>query len=84
MTSIDETGKKYVRLLVLHEDLTGGWNSKRWVCRCDCGTQTIVRGADLRHGRTRSCGCLHKDVIRGASLKRSRGNALDLFDEDIL
>lgn len=27
-----------------------------WLCRCDCGTEKIVRGHDLKGG-TRSCGC---------------------------
>jgi hypothetical protein len=28
-----------------------------WLCRCDCGTKTTVRGSSLRSGRTVSCGC---------------------------
>jgi hypothetical protein len=85
MTSIDEKGKRYGRLLVLHKASADGRKGTRWVCRCDCGTQTIVRrGTELRRGDTRSCGCLHSDIIRTAFLKRSRGNALDRFDEDIL
>ena len=84
MKRIDETGKRYGNLLVLHGDLTGGASAMRWVCRCDCGTQTVVRGVDLRRRYTRSCGCQRINKIRAAWLKRSRGNALDRFDEDIL
>lgn len=29
-----------------------------WLCRCDCGTLTLVRGGGLNSGKTKSCGCL--------------------------
>ncbi len=29
-----------------------------WLCRCDCGTETVVRGSYLKCGHTKSCGCL--------------------------
>lgn len=28
-----------------------------WACRCDCGTESVVRGANLRDGTSESCGC---------------------------
>ena len=31
--------------------------NKRWICRCDCGTETIVLGDKLKSGNTKSCGC---------------------------
>lgn len=31
-----------------------------WYCQCECGKTTIVKGAHLRNGNTKSCGCLHK------------------------
>ena len=35
-----------------------------YLCRCDCGTEKIVNGNDLKSGRVRSCGCLGKDTLR--------------------
>lgn len=35
-----------------------GLSRPTWLCQCDCGKQTIVRGADLNNGFTKSCGCL--------------------------
>lgn len=35
---------------------------KHWLCRCDCGTERVVCGWSLRHGRTFSCGCLARDM----------------------
>jgi hypothetical protein len=30
----------------------------RWLCRCDCGKESVVSTRELRTGSTRSCGCL--------------------------
>lgn len=56
-TAIDETGNRYGRLTVTNR---AGSNPQGvlWLCRCDCGRDTKVRGVDLRRGRTQSCGCL--------------------------
>lgn len=32
-----------------------------WLARCQCGTETVVRGLHLRNGHSRSCGCLRKE-----------------------
>lgn len=28
-----------------------------WLCRCDCGRETVACGAELRNGHKQSCGC---------------------------
>jgi len=33
-------------------------------CRCECGKECLVRGADLRSGHSRSCGCLRGIVVQ--------------------
>lgn len=55
---IDLTGKTFGELTVLHE-VEQRSNDKQvmWLCQCSCGNSTIVRGADLRSGNTKSCGC---------------------------
>ena len=57
---IDETGNHYGRLKVIKQ-ATGKYRHARWVCLCDCGISTIVRGKLLRNGHTQSCGCLQRD-----------------------
>jgi len=52
MKLIDETGKRYGRLLVV------GFQNGKWECKCDCGKVTYVLGGNLRSGRQKSCGCL--------------------------
>ena len=56
---IDETGKRYGKLLVLKrvkndKDTHSG---AIWLCQCDCGNIVEVRGDQLRAGQ-RSCGCV--------------------------
>lgn len=31
-----------------------------WACRCECGTESVVDGASLLAGGTKSCGCARK------------------------
>jgi hypothetical protein len=35
-----------------------------WLCRCDCGTEKVVRSSNITSGNTTSCGCK-----RGSKLK---------------
>ena len=62
---IDETGKRYGRLVVLkrvsnHLDKEAAY----WLCQCDCGNTTEVLGRHLRKGLTTSCGCYQRDCIK--------------------
>ena len=41
-----------------------------WVCRCDCGGHTIVRGSHLRAGNVSSCGCRKGHITHGESKTR--------------
>ena len=53
---LDLTGQRYGKLTVLRPAENIG-ACTAWVCRCDCGQETVVRTDNLRHGRTKSCGC---------------------------
>lgn len=60
----DLTEQRFGRLVVL--GITDKRNKSRsvmWECLCDCGNKTIVEGASLKNGLTKSCGCLNKDTI---------------------
>ena len=69
----DETGKTYGRLVVLafKENREGQPHFK---CKCACGKEVIVRGANLRSGNTKSCGC-----SRRRKSKRHGKMVLELF-----
>ena len=53
---IDITGQKFGRLTVLKYI-----SYPKWLCLCDCGKDKIIRGNDLKSGKTQSCGCLRID-----------------------
>lgn len=55
---IDETGKCYGQLIVLHkDDLDIKSGQAKWICQCSCGNIVSVYGWNLRSGRSQSCGC---------------------------
>lgn len=40
-------------------------------CRCDCGTEKVVRALSLKYGHISSCGCLRKELL--ATKNRTHG-----------
>ena len=51
----NEVGNRYGKLTVVAYDHSN--NGAYWLCQCDCGMTTVVCGASLRRGHTKSCGC---------------------------
>lgn len=51
-------GNIYGKLTVINyaDDAVSG--QPRWLCRCECGKETIVQRVNLKNGHTQSCGCL--------------------------
>lgn len=75
MRKVDLTGLRVGRLVVLRFEgshLEGSYDKRRkqrwWVCRCDCGNETIVRGNNLRIGGTVSCGCFFSERVKVINL----------------
>lgn len=62
MKTIDETGNRYGRLTVICRAGSTKGGVARWLCKCDCGGETVTQGYDLRSGRTKSCGCLEHET----------------------
>ena len=50
---IDITGQKFGKLTTLQY-----LGNSRWLCKCDCGEETIAVANHLRRGHTISCGCI--------------------------
>lgn len=68
---IDMAGKRVGRLIVVS---CAGFrhNQAMWLCRCDCGNETVVFGSVLRRDqKTQSCGCIVKEVM--SKLKTTHG-----------
>ena len=73
MKLTDLTGQKFGRLTVLKRATSrtypSGQTHTTWLCRCDCGTETVIPTAHLRSGHTQSCGCYRSDTTISRSKK---------------
>lgn len=53
----DLTGKRFGKLTVIGpHPVRTGYNMIRWICKCDCGTDTLVTTGNIGKN-TNSCGC---------------------------
>lgn len=67
---IDLTGQVFNRLTVIcRVNQRSSDGSVKWLCRCSCGNETIVRADSLKSGNTQSCGCLNKERVRETNKK---------------
>lgn len=64
----NKPGDKFGRLTLLSQAVSGIGNRTRWLCRCECGMEKIIRQSTLRNGATRSCGCLSAEMTRRRSV----------------
>jgi len=46
-----------------------------WLCRCECGTEVVVKGFKLLSGNNKSCGCLKRSVLGDATRKHGMANS---------
>lgn len=71
--SIDLTGRRFGFLTVLSRSpRSPNLKSRdaRWLCRCDCGNETVVAARNLKNGATKSCGCAHAENLSGKRFGR--------------
>lgn len=69
----DLTGQRFGRLVVIADNGTKrrkvGDLIRTWLCKCDCGNETVVTTDKLKSGHTTSCGCMKggkpKDDLSG-------------------
>lgn len=52
---LDITGQRFGRLVAVR--YVESRNGARWLCRCDCGNETVTSTRSMRYGSTKSCGC---------------------------
>lgn len=76
---IDERGNKYNFLTVIDRAQNDNQGRAQWLCECDCGKMTIVKGIALRKGTTKSCGCYQKLQTSKASSKDLVGQVIGNF-----
>lgn len=58
----DITGQRFGRWNVIEYADRGKNGEIQYKCRCDCGTERIIRRTSLTSGNSKSCGCLSRDV----------------------
>lgn len=59
----DLTGQRFVRLTVLAFSGVKCAHAY-WLCRCECGKETVAQAGHLRSGQYKSCGCLSREQTR--------------------
>lgn len=55
-------GKQFGRLIVIGEAKREQSRKRYWLCRCQCGAETVVEESHLKDGHTKSCGCYRKAI----------------------
>ncbi len=58
----DLTGRQFGELTVLRRVENDKAGRVRWLRRCSCGREVVVRALHLKSGKTRSCGCKKYDT----------------------
>ena len=56
-----ESGQRFGRWTVLDRVAATPRGERKYLCRCDCGTERYVLERSLKHGGSQSCGCLRKE-----------------------
>lgn len=60
----DLTGQRFVRWTVIAPAEKHKTGAAQYLCRCDCGTEKVLRRSSLTSGNTQSCGCLARERSR--------------------
>lgn len=64
-------GQRFGRLTVLDNFIeiknTKGKTERKWLCRCDCGTERYFLERGFLYGRTTSCGCFRIERLQESS-----------------
>ena len=55
------SGMKIGRWTVLDSAVDSTPSKRKWLCRCDCGTERYVLERSLLYGGSSSCGCLRRE-----------------------
>lgn len=62
-------GNKFGRLTIIDSADRASNGKLRWLCRCDCGNEKIIRWSNLKNGTTQSCGCLMIERVKQSNTR---------------
>ena len=78
-------GQRFGKLTVIGRDETKPKGVVYWICLCDCGNLTSVRGANLKtqdiNYKTVSCGCYHRSIGATNVLNVLQNNNINFIEE---
>lgn len=63
----DITGYEFGRLTVISR-IKNKHNQYVWVCKCNCGNETVAAFNKLKSGAIKSCGCYGREIIKKCSI----------------
>ena len=76
---LDLTGQRFGMLTVLRP-ANNIRKRTAWVCKCDCGRETVTATVHLRNGHSKSCGCQdirdHLTYVDGTCLEMLRAKTI--------
>lgn len=68
MKGIDLTGHKFGKWTVVKLEKRPGDSAWYWICRCECGAESSIRGTALRGGKSSGCArCSSRNLTHGQS-----------------
>ena len=67
----DISGDRYGKYVVQEYVGKDKHGLTQWLCKCDCGTEKVVRTNSLRTGTTQSCGCIMQDNAKAQGMART-------------
>ena len=68
--AVDRRGQRSGKLFILYRHNENSKNNiAQWVCRCDCGTELVVRSDLLEAQEKTCCGCGTKEKLSRARTK---------------
>ncbi len=72
LDSSDLTGERFGRWTVIESAGRDENGRRRWLCKCDCGTERVIPQDRLKSGNSKSCGCLQREVASERAKKGIR------------
>lgn len=73
MNRANLVGQRFDKLVVVEYSGSTAAQKAQWLCRCDCGGETVVTTGNLKRPGTHTCGCSHK-AIGGYNLSHGMTN----------
>lgn len=77
---VDIAGRRFGMLVAIRPVGSKSNIGVQWLCRCDCGNNTIVPTNQLNSGNTRSCGCMRDSLISQVNKSHGKSHKSRLYN----